>query len=142
MTTKVLYESIVKNEYADHGVVKSSQGKTISIKPTLSKDKGHNPGELFAFSWATCLEATFRYVCHIRHIKTTSYTTVTFKMLTDDGPPKGYQFFYEATIHMDIENEDERESLLQETHLRCPISKLINKKYISLSSVYKKSISS
>ena len=132
MALKILYETTVKNEYADDGITTSSQGKSLLIKPTLSQEVGHNPGELLAFSWATCLEATLRYVCHIKNLKPKTYTTVTYMMQTDEGPPKGYQFIYEAVLHMNIEDETVRQALLEETHLRCPISKLLKSSNIRL----------
>ena len=132
MAIKVLYESVIRNDQADDGVVTSSKGKSINIKPTLSRELGHNPGELLAFSWATCLEATLRYVLERRHIETSSYTEVKYLMLIDEGPPKGYKFQYEATLFMDTEDEDLRQSLLEETHQRCPISKLLNSSSITL----------
>lgn len=133
MALKILYETTVKNEYADDGVITSSQGKSLLIKPTLSQEIGHNPGELLAFSWATCLEATLRYVCHIKNVKPKTYTTVKYMMLIDEGPPKGYKFMYEAVLHMSIEDESLRQLLLEETHLRCPISKLLKTSNIRLS---------
>ncbi|MGA0351534.1 MAG: OsmC family protein [Acholeplasmataceae bacterium] len=132
MSRKVLYESVVTNKQADHGFVTSSKGKSLEIKPTLSKELGHNPGELLAFSWATCLESTLRYVCEKRNIITTSYTSVRFVMHIDQGPPRGYKFFYEATLFMAIEGEQLRQSLLEETHLRCPISKLLKPESVTL----------
>jgi len=133
MALKILYETTVKNEYADDGIITSSQGKSLLIKPTLSQEVGHNPGELLAFSWATCLEATLRYVCQMKNLNPTTYTTVKYMMQIDQGPPRGYQFLYEAVLYMNIEDESLRQTLLEETHLRCPISKLLNKSNIRLS---------
>lgn len=132
MSLKILYETTVKNDAADDGIVTSTKGKSLQIKSTLSKEVGHNPGELLAFSWATCLESTLRYVCKIKNIQLTSYTTVKYLMLTDDRPPKGYKFMYEATLYMSTSDETLRQTLLEETHLRCPISKLLNRDYIQL----------
>lgn len=129
---KILYESVIKNIHADSGQVTSSSGNALNISPTLSPEQGHNPGELLAFSWATCLEATMRYVFERRGLNVKSQTEVKFSMCVDDHPPRGYKFQYEAILYMSLADEALRLDILNETHQRCPISKLLKDHAISL----------
>jgi organic hydroperoxide reductase OsmC/OhrA len=127
---KELYKVCISNKIGDFGIVTSTSGRNLGVAPTLGHEEGYNPGELIAFSWATCLEATLRYVLSLRAIVTTSYTDVYFTMTYDLKHPKGYQFLYEAKIFLDVDNQSLIDSLVEETHLRCPVSKLLSKENI------------
>jgi len=127
---KRLYSVTISNTHADNGISSSSSGRTLNFKPTLKLENGFNPGELLAFSWATCLESTLRYVCEVHGVSIKSYTEVDFHMELDQGPPVGYQFYYVARLYMDIKDQTRIDQYVKETHQRCPISKLLQEKNI------------
>lgn len=132
---KRLYSITIKNTNADDGYATSTTGRSLPFKPTLKKEDGFNPGELLAFSWATCLESTLRYVLELHKISCKSYTEVDFHMEFDQNPPVGYQFFYEARLYIETENTTLMNTLVKETHQRCPISKLIQEKNIKIEGI-------
>jgi len=132
---KRLYSITIRNMHADDGIATSSTGRSLSFKSTLKQEDGFNPGELLAFSWATCLESTLRYVLEINHLKYRSYTEVDFHMELDQGPPVGYQFYYEARLYIETEDIKKIDELVNETHQRCPISKLLNENHIQLKGI-------
>ncbi len=129
---KRLYSVTISNTHADNGISSSSSGRTLNFKPTLKQENGFNPGELLAFSWATCLESTLRYVFEVHGVSIKSYTEVDFHMELDQGPPVGYQFYYVARLYMDIKDQTRIDQFVKETHQRCPISKLLQEKNISI----------
>lgn len=129
---KELYKVHIKNEHADQGESYSSSGRTIRFSPTLELGEGYNPGELLAFSWSTCLEATLRYVLSLRSLEIKSYTEVTFTMTYDLREPKGYVFLYDAKLYLDMSDQSLIDSCVNETHQRCPISKILNSEYIQI----------
>jgi osmotically inducible protein OsmC len=129
---KRLYSITIKNTHADQGFSTSSSGRSLLFKPTLKKEDGYNPGELLAFSWATCLESTLRYVLEIQSLTFKTYTEVDFHMELDQGPPVGYQFYYDARLYIDTEDDALINMLVEETHQRCPISKLLQAKNIQI----------
>lgn len=132
---KRLYSITIKNTKADNGFAVSSTGRTLPFKPTLKTEDGYNPGELLAFSWATCLESTLRYVLEIQNFNYRSYTEVDFHMELEQGPPVGYQFYYEARLYIETEDLIKIDELVKETHQRCPISKLLQEKNIKLTGI-------
>ena len=132
---KRLYSITIKNTHADDGIAVSSTGRSLPFKSTLKQEDGYNPGELLAFSWATCLESTLRYILEIQNLNYRSYTEVDFHMELDQGPPVGYQFFYEARLYIETNDINKIEALVKETHQRCPISKLLNEKNIQLQGI-------
>ena len=129
---KELYKIKVKNTVGDMGVVSSSSSREINVSPTLGEENGFNPGELIAFSWSTCLEATLRYVKKIRGLSFDSYTEVTYTMTYDENTPKGLKFLYHADLYMDTTDEQLIETCLSDTHKRCPVSKLLDENNISI----------
>jgi len=129
---KRLYSITITNTQADHGFATSTSGRSLAFKPTLKKEDGFNPGELLAFSWATCLESTLRYVLEIKSMAFKTYTEVDFHMELDQGPPIGYQFYYNARLYMDTDDMTFIHMLVEETHQRCPISKLLKTHNISI----------
>lgn len=132
---KRLYSITIKNTHADDGVAVSSTGRSLPFKSTLKHEDGYNPGELLAFSWATCLESTLRYVLDIQNLKYKSYTEVDFHMELDQGPPVGYQFYFEARLYIETDDIKRIEELVNETHRRCPISKLLKEKNIQVKGI-------
>lgn len=132
---KRLYSITIKNTHADDGVAVSSTGRSLPFKATLKQEDGYNPGELLAFSWATCLESTLRYVLDIQKLSFSSYTEVDFHMELDQGPPAGYQFYYEARLYIETDDIIKIDELVDETHQRCPISKLLNDTNIKLTGI-------
>jgi lipoyl-dependent peroxiredoxin len=122
---KELYKIKVTNTVGDMGVVSSTTSRSILVSPTLGVENGFNPGELIAFSWATCLEATLRYVKKLRGLSFDSYTEVTYTMTYDEQTPKGLRFLYHADLYMDTDDESIIEICLNDTHKRCPVSKIL-----------------
>ena len=68
---KILYKSLIENEIGDYSEIYSINGKKIRFNPTHIDQDGHNPGELIAFSWCTCLQATLKYVLKTKGIADT-----------------------------------------------------------------------
>lgn len=129
---KELYKIKVSNTIGDMGIVSSTTSRTIQVSPTLGDENGFNPGELIAFSWATCLEATLRYVKKLRGFTFDSYTEVTYTMTYDEQIPKGLKFLYHADLYMDTEDVSLIETCLNDTHKRCPVSKILDDKNITI----------
>jgi lipoyl-dependent peroxiredoxin len=129
---KELYKIKVTNTIGDMGVVSSTTSRTIQVSPTLGVENGFNPGELIAFSWATCLEATLRYVKKLRGISFDSYTEVTYTMTYDENTPKGLKFLYHADVYMDTKDTSLIEMFLLDTHKRCPVSKILDDQNITI----------
>jgi organic hydroperoxide reductase OsmC/OhrA len=132
---KRLYSITIKNTDADDGYASSNTGRTLPFKPTLKKEDGFNPGELLAFSWATCIESTLRYVLELHTMSLKSYTEVDFHMELDEHPPVGYQFYYEARLYIETDDFQLIDKLVKETHQRCPISKLLQEKNIKIEGI-------
>ena len=132
---KRLYSITITNTQADHGFATSTSGRSLHFKPTLKKEDGFNPGELLAFSWATCLESTLRYVLEINSMSFKTYTEVDFHMELDQGPPIGYQFYYDARLYMDTDDVIQIKNFVEETHQRCPISKLLKTRNITIKGI-------
>lgn len=129
---KELYKIKVTNTIGDMGVVTSTTSRTIQVSPTLGVENGFNPGELIAFSWATCLEATLRYVKKLRGISFDSFTEVTYTMTYDENTPKGLKFLYHADVYMDTKDTSLIETCLLDTHKRCPVSKILDDQNITI----------
>ena len=73
-----------------------------------------------------------RYVLEIQSLTFKTYTEVDFHMELDQGPPVGYQFYYDARLYIDTEDDALINMLVEETHQRCPISKLLQAKNIQI----------
>jgi organic hydroperoxide reductase OsmC/OhrA len=61
-----------------------------------------------------------------------SYTEVTFTMTYDVKEPKGYVFLYDATLYLDSNDHALIDACVNETHQRCPISKILNSQFIKI----------
>lgn len=129
---KELYKIKVTNTVGDFGVIHSSTSRQLNVSPTLGEENGFNPGELIAFSWATCLEATLRYVKKLKGISFDSHTEVTYTMTYDEKSPKGLKFLYHADLYMDTEDALLIEMCLSDTHKRCPVSKILDDQNITI----------
>jgi organic hydroperoxide reductase OsmC/OhrA len=53
-------------------------------------------------------------------------------MTYDQKEPKGYLFLYEAKLFMDTDDQVFIQDCVDETHQRCPISKILNPHYLKI----------
>jgi osmotically inducible protein OsmC len=129
---KILYKSLIENEIGDNSEIYSINGKKIRFNPTHIDQDGHNPGELIAFSWCTCLQATLKYVLKTKGYNVYSKTTVEYLKLYESNEKKEFRFQYKAILYIDISDKDIRNDLMIEVHNRCPVSKLLKTENITI----------
>lgn len=120
----MLYSVTASNFDGIDGTALLSNGKVIPTNHPLNDQPGFNPEELLALAWATCLNATIKALLEAKQVATDSQVDVTVQ-LHKESDKAGYYFSVEGQAKIKALSLEEARSLVQEAHLRCPISKII-----------------
>ncbi|MGT2800690.1 OsmC family protein [Streptococcus marmotae] len=132
----MLYSVTATNHDGIHGSVSLSSEKSVQTAHPLTKEEGFNPEELMATAWATCLNATIQALLESQKQGRQSRVEVTCELHRESTLGKGYYFQVNAKASIEGFSLEEAESLVQQAHQRCPISKLISQSQtISLQTV-------
>lgn len=124
---ETLYESEVTASGGVHGHV-TSQGGALDIDifaPSGVRDDEHektNPEQLFAASYASCLDATLHHIGEAKQVdlKEASIKAKVRALQVEKGDLR-------FALHLDVEmpgvEHDKAQKLLEEAYANCPISK-------------------
>lgn len=120
----MLYEVTVINTDGINGVVISSSGETFETSHPTSSQKGTNPEELLATSWATCLNATIQALLSARGYKgLRSRVRVNVSLHQENV---GYRFELSAMASIENLSFEEAMSIVHSADKRCPVSKILS----------------
>ncbi|MGT2715790.1 OsmC family protein [Streptococcus respiraculi] len=121
----MLYSVTATNQEGIHGQVTLSSPKSVQTAHPLTEEEGFNPEELIATAWATCLNATIQALLESQKQSNQSRVEVTCELHREATIGKGYYFQVNAKASIEGFSLEEAESLVQQAHSRCPVSKLI-----------------
>ncbi|MTB64991.1 osmotically inducible protein OsmC [Streptococcus sp. zg-86] len=132
----MLYSVTATNHEGIHGSVSLSSEKSVPTAHPLTKEEGFNPEELMATAWATCLNATIQALLESQKQERQSRVEVTCELHREARIGTGYFFQVNAKASIEGLTTDQSETIVQQAHQRCPISKLISQSQtISLQTV-------
>jgi Ohr subfamily peroxiredoxin len=124
---KTMYESKVSARGGVHGHV-TSQGGALDIDvfaPTGVRDNEHektNPEQLFAASYASCLDATLHHIAEAKNVNV-SNTEIEARIKAVQVEKGDLRFALELDVKMPDMEKEEADKILQEAYANCPISK-------------------
>ena len=122
-----LYESEVTAKGGVHGHV-STNGGALDLDifaPSGVRDNEHektNPEQLFAASYAACLDATIHHIAEAKQIDV-SDTTVKALVKALQVEKGDLRFALELEVKLPGVDKDKAEKLLDEAFANCPLSK-------------------
>lgn len=124
---ETLYASEVTSQGGLHGHIKSEDGAldTDVYMPTGQKNKsqqGTTPEQLFAASYASCLEGTIYHVAKLNNIEIND-TKVVAKVQAVEVKKGDLQFKLDLTVDMPNIDHDKAQHLLDEAYKNCPLTK-------------------
>lgn len=119
------YRTEAINSDGGDGVAAVTDGLSVTVSSPLNPDRdpaGTNPEQLLALAWATCLNATAQAVVARR-----SRTAVRVEVELHDAaePSTGYEFHVDAFMSVEGASPEETQRVLDASHVRCPVSKLL-----------------
>lgn len=121
----VIFTSKATAKNGRDGHVQSDDG-LIDLKlvnpATNKEDKGSNPEQLFAATYASCFDGALNLVASKAKKEIDSLTTaaVSFLKDTDDN---GFKIGVELTVKIKGVDQNEAEELVEKAHQVCPYSK-------------------
>lgn len=115
------------------GVIETSDGMTIELKPPAIKDPSGqlSPKHLVGMAWSACLNATIESIFEHNKIENKSRVRVEVESKRN----KEHGLHYIMTAYVAVEDYDEKETMKVARHADrlCPVSKLITKNpFVSL----------
>lgn len=122
---KIYYKTKAINEDGIRGFVRIENGIEIPIDSAHSKkNDAANSEQLLALSFATCLNATIKYLLEKELLNLKSRVSVIVTLHVD----KDHTYFFKVEAFIAIEklSIEEIEKYLVEAKRRCPVSKLIS----------------
>nr|WKN38801.1 Ohr family peroxiredoxin [Tunicatimonas sp. TK19036] len=124
---ETLYASEVTSQGGLHGHIKSEDGSldTDVYMPTgekSDKDKGTTPEQLFAASYASCLEGTIYHVAKLNNVEIND-TKVIAKVQAVEVEKGDLQFKLDLEVEMPNIDHAKAQHLLNEAYKNCPLTK-------------------
>ena len=124
---EIMYSSEVTSKGGLYGHVTSKDGAldTDVYMPTGTepdKQKGTTPEQLFAASYAACLEGTIYYVAQFNNIKIDN-TQVTAKIKAVQAEKGDLRFALDLNVTIPDIDKKEAQRLLDEAYENCPLTK-------------------
>ncbi len=126
---KTLYASEVTSKGGLYGHITSKNGAldTDVFMPTGTEDKddkqkGVTPEQLFAASYAACLEGTIHHIAKINNMDLNE-TEVKAKVKAVQVEKGDLRFALDLEVKMPEVDKDKAQKILDEARANCPISK-------------------
>ncbi len=124
---ETLYTSEVTSQGGLQGHIKSEDGAldTDVYMPTGKNNddqKGTTPEQLFAASYASCLEGTLYHVAKLNNINI-SNTEVKAKIQAVEVEKGDLQFKLDLSVNLPGVDEQKAEHVLKEAYKNCPLTK-------------------
>ncbi len=120
----MLYQTRVSNQDGIKGQLYFSDNQELATKHPLEEGPGYNPEQLIASAWATCLNATIQALLEARGLQHESKVEIEVTLCREKEEP-GYYFPVDAQAAIDQLNLEDAEVIINQAHLRCPVSKLL-----------------
>ena len=120
----MLYKTKASNQDGIHGRLVFSDNEAILTKHPLEDGPGYNPEQLIASAWATCLNATIQALLEARGLQHESKVEIEVTLCREKEEP-GYYFQVDAQAAIDQLSLEDAEVIINQAHLRCPVSKLL-----------------
>lgn len=120
----MLYEVVAVNETGIDGQSYLVDGESYQTSSPTSDEPGTNPEQLMGLSLATCFNATLHAVLKEREIEPKSRVQVTVQLHQDEVSEE-YYFTLNLTAAVADIPLDEAETIIQATHKRCPVAKIV-----------------
>lgn len=127
---ETMYESQVISKGGLYGHIKSDDGAldTDVYMPTgteTDKKKGTTPEQLFAASYAACLEGTIYHVAEFNNINIDN-TQVTGTIKAVQAKKGDLRFAIDLDVIIPGLDKEEAKKLLDEAYKNCPVTKATN----------------
>lgn len=124
---ETLYASEVTSQGGLHGHVKSEDGAldTDVYMPTGEKDesqKGTTPEQLFAASYAACLEGTIYHIAKLNSMDLDD-TKVVAKVKAVEVEKGDLQFKLDLSVDLPNVDQEKAQHLLDQAYKNCPLTK-------------------
>ena len=124
---ETLYASEVTSQGGLYGHIKSDDGAldTDVYMPTGEKSdsqKGTTPEQLFAASYASCLEGTLYHIAKLNNVEI-SDTKVKAKVEAVEVKKGDLQFKLDISVNIPEVDQDKAQHLLDEAYKNCPLTK-------------------
>lgn len=127
---ETLYESEVTARGGVHGHV-TAEGGALDIDifaPSGVRDNEHektNPEQLFAASYATCLDATLHHIAEAKQVDLKD-ASISAKVRAIQIEKGDLRFALELNVNMPGIEQTKAKKLLDEAFANCPLSKATN----------------
>lgn len=123
-----LFTTTIRNDEGLEGTAKVlGGGLAVLTSSPMNKKPGTNPEELFALSWATCLNTTIRF--NLKRNKYKNYQEIDVVvdiqvdyMREEDSDQTYFKFHVIQKVDL---SQEEAELIVEEAHRRCPVSKIV-----------------
>ena len=124
---ETLYTSQVTSQGGLHGHIKSEDGAldTDVYMPTGEKtegQKGTTPEQLFAASYASCLEGTLYHIAKLNNVEI-SDTEVKAKVDAVEVEKGDLQFKLDLAVDLPGVDKEKAQHILDEAYKNCPLTK-------------------
>lgn len=120
----MLYQTKVTNSEGIKGTLSFSDNQPLLTQHPLTKGAGYNPEQLIASAWSTCLNATIQTVLTEKKYTNPSKVSIAVALCEEEGET-GYYFQVDACAGIGGLSIEEARSIIEQAHLRCPVSKLL-----------------